>query len=82
MNNPAKLCKQIYRELQNREIHPSGHFGGGGRWYADNDDLISCRAPSRAWPYSQMIACRTLKYVKKVCAKYNCTTLDELRARI
>jgi len=68
--------------LKDRQINPSGSFDSAGRWYADNSDLIDVRSPSRAWPYSQMLACRTKKYVSKVAAKYNATTVDQIRALV
>jgi hypothetical protein len=73
-----EMIKKVYDMLKNREIHPSGEFDKGGRWYAKNSDLINVRSPSRAWPYSQMLACRTLKYVKKVYDKYKPKNLKEL----
>ena len=60
MNNQTKsIIDCVYQQLKLREIHPSGHFDKGGRFYLDNDDLVSVRSPSRAYPYSQMIAGRT-----------------------
>lgn len=73
---------QIYTELQSRAIHPSGKFDNAGRWYAENSDLISVRSPSRTWPYSQMVACRTKKYVKRVAEKFSCQTVEQLRAAV
>lgn len=78
MNN--KEIKEVYKMLKNREINPSGSFDSGGRWYANNKELINVRTPSRAWPYSEMVACRTLKYVKAVQAKFNCDNLNSLIA--
>jgi hypothetical protein len=72
------FVKEVYKMLQEREIHPSGTFDSGGRFYAYHDDLIDVRAPSRAWPHSHMIACRTLKYVKKVYDKLKIETKEEL----
>lgn len=66
-----KFVKEVYEMLQEREIHPSGNFDNGGRFYALNDDLIDVRRPSRRWPNSHMLACRTLKYVKKVYDKFS-----------
>lgn len=74
--------KKIYQELKARDIHPSGYFDNAGRWYAEHEELISVRAPSRSFPYSQMSACRTLKYVKAVCAEFDCKTEDELRKMV
>lgn len=68
----------VYNMLKNREIHPSGTFDKAGRWYADNSDLINVREPSRAWPYSQMAACRTKKYVSKIYDKYHPKDVKEL----
>ena len=73
-----EIIDTVYKMLKNREINPSGQFDKGGRFYATNGDLIDVRTPSRAFPYSEMQACRTKKYVKLVCAKYDCTTLAEL----
>ena len=72
----------IYSELKERMIHPSGTFDKGGRWYAENGDLISCRSPSRSWPYSEMTACRTRKYVTAVQEKFSCKTVEELRISV
>jgi len=76
------ICKEVYEKLRDRDINPSGRFDSGGRWYADNDQLISSRSPSRAWPYSQMTACRTLKYVKKVALYYNCKSAADLEMHV
>ncbi len=74
--------KQVYEMLKNRQIHPSGEFDKGGRFYAQHDDLINVRTPSRAWPFSHMTACRTLKYVKAVCEKFQCKNIDELKSAV
>jgi hypothetical protein len=74
--------KKVYEMLKSRTIHPRGSFDDAGRWYANNDDLINVRAPSRAFPYSQMNACRTLKYVKAVAEKFSCETVEELKLRV
>ena len=73
---------EVYKQLKDREIHPSGEFDGAGRFYATHRDLIDVRSPSRSWPYSHMTACRTKKYVTKVCEKFNCETVDELKKRV
>jgi|APSaa5957512535_1039671.scaffolds.fasta_scaffold34737_6 hypothetical protein len=71
--------REVYEDLKYRNINPSGSFDNGGRWYASNTELINVRSPSRAWPYSEMTACRTLKYVTAVSNKFNCQDADELR---
>ena len=72
------IIKEVAMMLKNREIHPSGRFDNGGRFYAANADLINVRTPSRAYPYSQMQACRTLKYVKAVVEHFNCETKEDV----
>ena len=61
-----------------REINPTGTFDTSGRWYATNKDLINVRTPSRAYPYSELCACRTRKYVIATYNKFNCKTEQEL----
>jgi len=73
------IVEEIYQALKNREINPSGTFDKGGRFYAENSDCINVREPSRRWPYSEMVACRTKKYVKKVAEKFHCETKEQLR---
>lgn len=76
------IIREVYEMLKNREVHPRGTLDSKKRFIADNDDLINVRAPSAAWPFSHMIACRTLKYVKKVAEKYDCVTKEELLRHI
>tara|TARA_R100001443_G_scaffold112788_1_gene126741 strand:+ start:578 stop:817 length:240 start_codon:yes stop_codon:yes gene_type:complete len=73
-----EIINEVYLELKNRIIHPSGTFGKGNKWKATNSDLISVRSPSWKWPYSELHACRTKKYVKKCVEKFNCTTKEDL----
>ena len=65
--NMATAITKIYHELKGRQIHPQGSFDDSGRFYTSNSDLINVRTPSRAYPFSEMQACRTRKYVTKVC---------------
>jgi len=69
----------VFVQLKEREINPSGRFDNGGRWYADNGELLACRAPSRAYPYSEMTACRTRNYVLRCAVKFNTKTLKQLQ---
>lgn len=59
---------ELYEALRDRVINPDGTFDNGGRWYpsAAEDCGVSStvRSPSKAWPFSYMTACRTLKHVK------------------
>ena len=73
---------EVYKALKDRVIHPAGDFDKAGRWYAEHSELISVRSPSRSWPYSQMMACRTLKYVNAVADKFECKSKTELEKYI
>lgn len=64
--NSGTPAKHVYELLKSREINPSGTFGKQGRWYAHRPHLINVRRPSASYPYSEMTACRTLKYVNAV----------------
>lgn len=82
-NTQTQLAiKTVYTMLKDRDIHPSGSFDKRGRFYAENSELINVRSPSAAWPFSEMIACRTRKYVKAVAEKFNCATVNDLIAHV
>jgi len=74
--------KEVYQMLKDRLIHPTGTFDAKKRFTAANDDLINVRTPSAAWPFSHMTACRTLKYVKAVCAKFDCKDIADLISKV
>ena len=74
--------KAVHRLLRDRQINPTGEFDKAGRWHTGNDDLISVRSPSRRFPYSEMNACRTLKYCRAVAEKFGCKTENELRQKV
>jgi hypothetical protein len=82
MKNLNEIIATVYNELQERKIHPAGTFDKGGRFYLNNSDLVNVRTPSRTWPYSQMVAGRTKKYVRKVAEKYGCDSIEALRAAV
>jgi len=56
-----------YLARQRRDRHPKGKFDSAGRWYPSNSEVRDCceriRSPSRRWPYSLMLHCRTAKHV-------------------
>lgn len=66
----VKYAAQIYVNRQNRAIHPLGHTDSGGRWYPDRSERCECcnmiREPSRRWPYSLMIHCRTARHIARL----------------
>ena len=76
------IINEVYKMLQEREVHPSGTFDKAKRFIAEHDDLVNVRTPSRRWPNSHMVACRTKKYVKAVCEKFNCNSKQDLLSKI
>ena len=70
MNFTTEQINVVYRALQDRVIHPEGEFDKGGRWYPSEKenqgvtDII--RSPSKAYPYSYLVACRSKKHVKAI----------------
>jgi len=52
---------------QNRKTNPKGTFDNAGRWYPSADERQPCcqqiRSPSRTFPYSFMLHCRTVVHV-------------------
>ncbi len=66
-NLRLEQAEQCYLDRQARDTHPSGSFDNGGRWYPDEDEIQECcnsiRRPSRNYPYSLMVHCRTIKHI-------------------
>jgi len=55
-----------------RLVNPRGKFDDGGRFYPDEEaegGIPNVRPPSRAWPYSYMLACRTKKWCAQLPAE-------------
>lgn len=73
--------KKVYLMLKNREIHPKGEFDKMGRFYLNDSELVNVRSPSVKYPYTQMSAGRTSKFVKAIADKYACNTIEELISR-
>jgi len=63
------LVASIYEARRDRKAHPEGNTDNAGRWYpseredADGDGS-STRYPSRAWPWSYMLRCRTRQHCR------------------
>lgn len=55
------LAALRYSDRKARRENPPGEFDRAGRFYADErtDAVLSCRSPSRAYPYPEMTAART-----------------------
>lgn len=66
-----KKAVQLYSDRQSRRSHPDGKFDKAGRWYPDLNERQECcrliRQPTRAYPYSLMLHCRTALHVSKLC---------------
>jgi hypothetical protein len=60
----------VYKARQLRLQHPDGRFDDGGRWYPSSREFCSCckdiRRPSRAYPMSLNIHCRTRKHIESL----------------
>ena len=59
---------QEYHNRKARISHPCGKFDNAGRWYPDKsieekDCCKSIRSPSRSYPYSMNLHCRSLDHV-------------------
>lgn len=76
------IINEVYEMLKTRKINPRGTFDKGGRFCAEHSGLISVRTPSKAYPYSELVACRTKKYVTAVFNHFGCTTVEELLAKV
>ena len=75
-----EALKEVYTLLKERKIHPVGIFDKRGRFYLEDDELVDARSPSAAYPYSQMNAGRTSKFVKAMAEKYKVQSKEELLA--
>lgn len=73
--------KEVWRMLKDRHLNPKGEFDKQGRFYLKDSELVNVRTPSARYPYSQMTAGRSSKFVKAVAQKYNCKSKEELLKR-
>lgn len=65
----SSIVSSVFSARKERLTHPDGTFDKQGRWYPseieDAEGDGSCvRSPSRAWPYSYMLRCRTRAHCK------------------
>lgn|GEM_PF-1680279 len=70
--------KTVYTLLKDRKLHPKGMFDKMGRFYLEDSELVDVRAPSTKYPYTQMNAARTSKFIVAMADKYNVNYLEEL----
>lgn len=56
---------------QAREVHPDGTFEKHGVWYPSDTERQPCceglRNPTRKYPYSLIVHCRTAKHIAHLC---------------
>lgn len=61
---------QVFILRRDRKANPEGWFDRAGRWYPSDDESCLCccalRDPTRRWPYSLMLHCRTAKHVARL----------------
>ena len=67
------MIAAIYAARRDRLVNPEGSFDSAGRWYPSaaedcGGDGRCVRTPSRAWPYSYMLRCRTRQHVSALVA--------------
>ncbi len=57
-----------FSDRKSRRAHPPGRRDSAGRFYADerSESVETCRAPSRAFPYSEMKAARTASHCAEI----------------
>lgn len=70
--------KKAYLALKERDENPRGSFDKQGRFYVYDRELLNVREPSANYPYSQMNAARTAKFIKALAEKYKCQSYEEL----
>ena len=74
---PVAKAAQEFLDLKARRANPDGKFDSAGRWYPDQEySCCSVRSPSRAYPYSLLVHCRTAQHV----AAARGVALSELKA--
>lgn len=69
INKFIQNAAKQYIRRQDRSEHPDGKFDNAGRWYPDDIEELDTdmyRSPSRAYPYSYMLACRSLEHIAKL----------------
>jgi hypothetical protein len=57
---------ELYLARRDRRSHPAGSFDSAHRWYPTAQERCDCcdvRRPSRAYPYSLLVHCRTAEHI-------------------
>jgi hypothetical protein len=69
---------EVFNLLKDKSIYPKGYFDKAGRFYLHDSDLVNVREPSLKYPYTQLNAGRTKKFVTKIVEKYDCKTVIDI----
>ena len=81
MSNADKAAR-LYVSRKGRHCHPDGDFDKARRWQPSDDEKRSCcetvRWPSRAFPYSRMLHCRSFGHV---CNLFRLSSAEMKEAR-
>lgn len=67
MTTTLENAAREYISRRDRATNPDGKFDKQSRWYPSDEEHCSCcnavRSPSRAFPYSYMVHCRTIGHI-------------------
>lgn len=70
MEDQTKSAAQMFLARQSRAQHPAGTFDKAQRWEPDASEHRPCcnsiRTPSRSFPFSLMVHCRTAKHIARL----------------
>lgn len=74
-----KLLNKFAREYA-KIRYPSGKKDNGGRWYPNEEEICDCcsyvRRPSRSFPWSLYVHCKSIKHTKNLLIKMGITDED------
>ena len=76
---PPVKAAVTYLRRRDRHEHPEGTFDSAKRWYPDGSENLNTgryRTPSRRWPFSYQLACRSLQHC---CALVKCENVPLAR---
>lgn len=79
----ATAIRMVYEAMRDRQLNPSGGFDQAGRWYpsmAQEAGGITVASPTRHYPYSYLLACRTRKHTQRVAEVSPALFLTQLEA--
>ena len=70
MDTLKQQIQDLFDKRKDRVEHPAGSFDRQGRWFPAQEETQDCcrglRSPSRAWPYSLLLHCRTKKHCQNL----------------